>query len=307
MCLKVVPELRQGIAPRREHLSPLLRFGSWVMLSQFLSQFALYADRFFIGHLVSMAAVGIYSLPCDLLSRIWIIPSGISAVLFPAFAQRLARNPEGATGLLERGIKLTFFMVFPVCLGVVIFAHDGLTAWMGPNFPAESATVAQWLTIGILMNSVANSPFTLLQGAHRPDLAATADLLETPVYLLALYLAVERWGVLGAAVVWSARFLLFAIILFALLPKVLSAPPIRAYLCATLMVLTAFVAMAGATVLPSVLWWRLGYFFAASALAAGAGWALVLSHAERAQVFYLVLRRNPAGFAEEASRATIEI
>jgi O-antigen/teichoic acid export membrane protein len=48
-------------------------------------------------------------------------------------------------------------------------------------------------------------PFGLIQGVGRPDITAKFHLLELPAYLLLLWYAVQAWGVVGAAVAWTAR------------------------------------------------------------------------------------------------------
>ena len=58
------------------------------------------------------------------------------------------------------------------------------------------------------MNSVGQIPFALIQAVGRPDLSAKVHIVELPLYLLALWGALELWGLEGVAAVWFLRALL---------------------------------------------------------------------------------------------------
>jgi O-antigen/teichoic acid export membrane protein len=105
-------------------------------------------------------------------------------------------------------------LVFPIALGCVFFAEEGLTAWLGAEFARESAAAAKWLTAGVFVNSIALVPFTLLQGGGRPDLTAKLHLSELPVYIAGLWWLTARFGIEGAAAMWTLRAIGDAWLLF---------------------------------------------------------------------------------------------
>jgi O-antigen/teichoic acid export membrane protein len=76
--------------------------------------------------------------------------------------------------------------------------------------------VLQILAIGVLINSVAHVPFSLLQGVGRPDLVAKAYLLELVIHLGLSVLLIGRFGAVGAASAWGLRALVDAALLFGL-------------------------------------------------------------------------------------------
>src|SRR5712671_4531327 len=57
LCLRVVPELRQGIVWHGAVAGPLLRFGGWMTVSNIVSPLMVTLDRFLIGALATMTAV----------------------------------------------------------------------------------------------------------------------------------------------------------------------------------------------------------------------------------------------------------
>ena len=72
-------------------------------------------------------------------------------------------------------------------LCTIALAQDGLRLWLGPEFAQHSFRVLQWLAVGVFINSLAQVPFSLLQGVGRPDITATLHLIELPLYLGVLW------------------------------------------------------------------------------------------------------------------------
>jgi len=84
----------------------------------------------------------------------------------------------------------------------------------GVDFADHGSAVMRWLSIGVLMNGLAFIPYGLVQAAKRPDLTAKFHIAEVPIYFLALFLLLPRFGVTGAAVAWSLRVALDTAVLF---------------------------------------------------------------------------------------------
>jgi hypothetical protein len=75
--------------------------------------------------------------------------------------------------------------------------------------------VARWLTIGVLINVIAQVPYTVLQATDHADATGKLQLLEFPFYALSAWFAALHWGVVGVAVVWGMRAALEAVLMFA--------------------------------------------------------------------------------------------
>jgi O-antigen/teichoic acid export membrane protein len=221
-CLQVVPALRHGIRLRKDFISPLLRFGGWMTVSNLVGPLMVYLDRFLVAAFISMAAVTYYATPYEVVTKLWLIPGALVGVLFPAFSSTVARDRTRAVFLFLRGFKYILLAVFPLCLVIVTLAREGLTLWLGPEFAHQSTRVMQWLTIGVFLNSLAQVSFACIQGTGRPDLTARVHLLELPIYLAALWGALGARGIEGAAMVWTARVGIDAVVLFAFAGKLLS-------------------------------------------------------------------------------------
>lgn len=213
-CLHVVPGIR--VRPRfsLDVLVKLLRLGGWITVSNVISPVMAYLDRFAVAAMVSAAAVAYYATPLSMVTNVLAVPFAITGVLFPAFAAAHAREPLRTTALLTRGFKVTLLLLLPITVVIVALARSGMRVWLGEEFALHSAAVLQVLTVGILFNGCAQVPSNLIQSVGRADLTARLHLLEVLPYVAVMCWATAAWGILGTAVVWSART---AIDLFCLL------------------------------------------------------------------------------------------
>jgi O-antigen/teichoic acid export membrane protein len=174
---------------------------------------------------VSISAVAYYATPSEAITRLLIVPLAIVGVLFPAFSSGFVQDKSRTRLLFVRGVKYSFLAVFPFLLVVIVFAREGLTLWVGAEFAQHSAVVLQWLAIGVFFNGIAQIPFALVQGIGRPDITGKLHLVELPVYAIFLWLLVRTHGIEGAAMAWTARVLLDAIILFGFSYRILRTEP----------------------------------------------------------------------------------
>jgi O-antigen/teichoic acid export membrane protein len=224
-CFHAMPALRQNIAMHRSVVAPLIKFGGWMTVSNVIGPFMVYADRFLIGALLSVSAVAYYTTPFDLVGRLSFIPGAVTGVLFPAFAASLASNRERAALLSARGVKYIFLAMFPIILITVTFAPEGLRLWLGPVFSSHSQSVLRWLAAGFFINALATVPFSLLQGAGRPNLTAKLHLLELPLYMVAVWVLTRRLGIEGTAIAFTGRVVLDTVLLFFFADRMLRHQP----------------------------------------------------------------------------------
>jgi O-antigen/teichoic acid export membrane protein len=134
--------------------------------------------------------------------------------MFPAFSATFVRERSRTAFLYNRCVKYLFLFLFPIVLVIVGFSQDGLALWLGTEFAQHSYRVLQWLAVGVFLNCLAQVPFALLQGVGRPDLTAKMHLAELPCYILALWWLISAYGIVGAAMAWTCRSSVDALVLF---------------------------------------------------------------------------------------------
>jgi O-antigen/teichoic acid export membrane protein len=214
-CLRFFPTLRGHYLPHRESLRPLLVYGGWVTVSNLITPLLSYFDRFLIGSLVSMSAVGYYSAPYEAINRAWVVPATLAATLFPAFSHLDASGSQGRMeDLCARSLKSLLLLSTPALLVLAVFARQILRWWLGAEFAAQSAVVLQILALAMLVNSVALIPFSLLQGVGRPDLTGIFSLIEVVFQAGLCWWFVSDFGIAGAALASLLRACLDALLMF---------------------------------------------------------------------------------------------
>lgn len=204
-CSPSMPTLSSGTLVRLAEVKPLFRLGIWMTISNIIGPLMLYLDRFVIGAVVTVAAVAYYATPYEMVTKLLIVPGAILGVLFPAFAASYRQDHARTVRLFSRGTKYIALLLFPVVFLITAFAHEGLQWWVGPDFARHSTSVLQWLAIGVFINALAQLFATLVQGVARPDITAKLHTLELPLYVAVLWWAIHRFGILGAAIAWTAR------------------------------------------------------------------------------------------------------
>lgn len=296
--LRAVPGLRSysaslAVFPR------LLTFGGWVMVTSVVSPILVYFERFLIGSLLSVSALAFYSAPYEMVARLTIVPGSLAMTLFPAFsALQGVQNRQRLATAFARSVKYVLLTLGPIALVIALFARDILQLWLGADFAKESATVLQLLALGVLINSLAHSPFALLQGVGRPDLPAKFHLLELPVYVGLAWVLVSKLGIAGAALAWTIRVTLDALLLFAAAFRTCRLPPRLFAENGLTRTLFALVGLGGAACTLRVLTGSLPVFaqplllIGPFALFAWLVWRRILDGADRGAILGVVRRRQ---------------
>ena len=200
-------------APSPTHLRPLMRAGAWMTISNVLSPLMTVADRFVIGSLISVSAVALYAVPWEAVTKLWIVPGALTMVLFPAITRAATSEPDQMIPLHAASVRLLTLIVAPVCSVACLLAPWLLRLAGGAQYGGESVDVLRILAIGVAANCVATVPFTLLQACGRARWTASLHLLEVVPFGIALWFGVTRWGIVGAAIAWTVRVLLDAMLM----------------------------------------------------------------------------------------------
>ena len=223
ICLSSMPALRTHWKMSGRHLREMLRFGGWLTVSNIVSPLMVNLDRFVIGSLVSLQSVAYYTVPYSLVTQLWMIPTSLIPVLFPAFSGLAASRGAAFGRVYRQAVKYIFLAMIPFTIGLMALSGDVLSIWLGSEFALNSSTVMAVLALGVLLNSLAYVPYALVQASGRPDVTAKFHLLEIVPYLALVWWATSNYGILGTAVVWLLRVGVDACLLFwfanYLLPK----------------------------------------------------------------------------------------
>jgi O-antigen/teichoic acid export membrane protein len=201
------PGILIGSAPRRLS-SPGLFFreGGWMTVSNLIGPLMIYSDRFVLAALLTPTAVFYYVTSQEVMLRTLVIPAALSGVLFPKFSGAI--EPVAGSeifNLYHRSVRFISALMLPLCVLAAALAYDALRVWLGDEFAAHAHRVVELIAVGIFVTSIGQLPLAWLQGSGRSYLTARLHLVELPLYGVGLYFAVEYFGILGAACMWTLR------------------------------------------------------------------------------------------------------
>jgi O-antigen/teichoic acid export membrane protein len=220
-CFKLDLNLKKDFRFDSKLVKSILKLGGWMTVSNVIGPLITYLDRFLIGSLISATAITFYVTPYEVVTKLLLIPAAIMGVLFPVFSANYLNNPEFNKKLVLRGTKYIFILLFPLSLLIITFSYQGMELWLGRKFADTSFLILRFLAAGVFFNSLAYIPFTFLQGIGKPDITAKVHLIELPLYLIAILIAINEAGINGVAFVWFIRMLIDFIVLFQLTKKII--------------------------------------------------------------------------------------
>ncbi|CAM8372297.1 RfbX Membrane protein involved in the export of O-antigen and teichoic acid [Candidatus Methylopumilus planktonicus] len=196
-----------------KNLKPLLTTGGWMTLSNLVSQFMGIIDRLLIGAIISASAVAFYVTPQEIVTKLLLVPGAVTLVLFPIFSAKFLSSKEIEI-LFVKSTKIIITIVFPAAFFIGIFSDEILNSWLNQNFAEHSALIMRIFTIGIVINSVAQVAFVLLQSAGLSKVTAIINIIQLPVFICILIFCAKRYGIEGAAYAWLLRLIIDAIMMF---------------------------------------------------------------------------------------------
>ncbi|GAC1377609.1 MAG: O13/O129/O135 family O-antigen flippase [Aquirhabdus sp.] len=183
----------------------LLAFGIWMTVSNIISPLMVNADRFVISSVLGASLVAYYTVPFEVLIRVLILPAALTSALFPRLASLLNKDPIVTKQLYHRSLKIVAGVLFPICIIVALSSYWGLFLWLGKDFAQHSWLIVCILSLGILLNGIAFVPYAAVQATGNAKITAYLHILELCIYVPLLFLALNLFGLHGAAIMWTIR------------------------------------------------------------------------------------------------------
>lgn len=213
---RALPGFHWEPGPARAVARPLLGYGGWVAVANVVGPVLTYLERFMLGAVAGVGAVAHFAAPYEAVSRLLLVPAALAGGLFPVVSVPLTDERRGEMErLLGRSVRSLLVLLAVPAVVVMAFSATLLRVWLGPAYAAQGATALTILAAGVVILALAHVPSVFLYGQGRADLPATFQLLELPVYVALAWWCVRTYGVTGAALAWTLRVTLDAVLLFA--------------------------------------------------------------------------------------------
>ncbi len=191
----------------------LFSFGGWVTVSSIISPMMVQMDRFMIASMISAAAVTVYVVPYELVAQSLILVGAISSVIFPTLTRLMQEHPREWLPYFQTWLFRVGGMMFLVTSTIIVLMPYILQIWLKGHFNPTSVEVGQILCLGVFSNALGSMYYALLHARGKAHVTAKIHMFELPLYLTFLYFALKEFGVIGAAIDWSARMTLYLFLL----------------------------------------------------------------------------------------------
>ena len=212
---KAIPTLRWRIKLDWLALKPLFLFGGWMSVSNIVSPLLVYLDRFMLGSIVGLTAVGYYTAPFDGVMRLLILPASLMSAVFPSVSALSAIGDHTSIQrIFSKAVARTLLIV---ALPAIVIAVGGpmlLKLWLGATFAEHGASAIRILALGVFINAVAHVPSGVITAMGRPDVVAKFHIIELVIHVPAAWFLITHFGIPGAAAAWTFRVIVDAALLF---------------------------------------------------------------------------------------------
>jgi O-antigen/teichoic acid export membrane protein len=220
-CFRLLPLIKYRTMFDWATVKNMLGYGGWLTVSNMTNSVLPSLDRFMIGAFISVAAVAYYATPYEIITKLWLFSASLLAVLFPKFSAMGVNQMEKIPGLYSRAVSILLSLTTPCVALFLAFGYELMSVWIGTDFALESTPVLTWLSIGVLVNVLAQVPSTFMQSMGRADIPAKLHLCELPLYAVAIYVVAPQLGIVGVAMVWTCRAIADACALFIIAERML--------------------------------------------------------------------------------------
>jgi O-antigen/teichoic acid export membrane protein len=200
--------------PALRQLRSALRFGIASYGSNALQLINYRLDLFILSIVTTSAAVGQYSVAVAVSSVLWLLPGGLSDLLFPRVAQLGGPGGETQRDMVEaKALRHATLVVGTTSVLLAAVVDVVIVPVFGEGFePAIALTLI--LIPGAALAALARVLAASVVGRGRPTLALRVALITTPLTVI-LYVVLIPWlhasgAALASTLSYSTSFLLFA-------------------------------------------------------------------------------------------------
>jgi O-antigen/teichoic acid export membrane protein len=197
-------------------LRPMLKYGGALALAGFASIPLVTAERLFLAHFHSPAAVADYAVAASLGSLLAVIPAAVAQPLFSALTRLLSQGRRDEhRSLYDQTLKGAFLLVSPAAFVIAFLAQPFLTLWAGPRYGVHSVVPLYLILVGFWFTTIAYVPLTQLLASGATSTVLVVHAAELAPYLGFAAAMTAAAGPIGAAAAWSFRSVVDGVVWFA--------------------------------------------------------------------------------------------
>jgi O-antigen/teichoic acid export membrane protein len=171
-------------------------------------------DKILLSRMLDLADFGRYALAGVVAGALQVLLAPMFSVIYPRMTALVA---TGATDyLLEHyrfGTQLLAAMLFPLAIGISLFAADLLFVWTGNlDVATKVAPIVSVMIIGTALNGIMIFPFALQLAHARTDIALAICVGLACILVPLIVVLTGRLGAVGGALAWLVLNVLYVLV-----------------------------------------------------------------------------------------------
>ncbi|HEY2178125.1 MAG TPA: oligosaccharide flippase family protein [Caulobacteraceae bacterium] len=189
-----------GAALRR-----IWRFAGAMAVTALLGTFFLQSDKLVLSRIVSLAALGQYTLAGVAARSLYLFMTPAFSAIYPRLSALHAEGDNAQVKILYKsGTRLLMAIIFPAAGFIGLFATDIMTLWTGNAGLAAAVTpLVRLLLFGTALNGAMHLPYALQLACGKSSLAMWISLILVVAFAPLVIVLALSYGAVGAAAAWA--------------------------------------------------------------------------------------------------------
>ena len=190
-------------------LKDIWSFSAFVFLSTIVDMLYWSTDKVLIGALMGSVAVAVYNVGGVFTSMLQQMSSAISGVFTPRVTIMVVKNatPQALSDLLIRIGRLQYLIVSFILSGYIVFGRIFIHFWSGDEYQ-DAYIIALLTMIPLAIPLIQNIAFSIILAQKKHQFRSIIYAVIAIVNVITTYLAIPRFGIIGAAACTAIAFLL---------------------------------------------------------------------------------------------------
>lgn len=183
-------------------IKSLAAFSGSILMVAIADQIFWKMDQIIIGYLYGPMLVAVYAVGSQIIMSFIPFGTAISSVFLPKISNLYhgERNIEAISNLFIRVGRITFYVVFGILCGFIIFGKDFIQLWVGESY-IDAYYIAVIVMVPMVIDLSQNIGLTILQVENKYYFRGYVRLGIALLNAIGTFFAVQHFGILAAAVV----------------------------------------------------------------------------------------------------------
>lgn len=184
-----------------QSVRPLLKFGSWLLITGIFAMAGNFGLRLVISRQVGAEGLGLYFLAAQLA----FLPNEVASevvgtVAFPLFA-RLQSHLQQAARAFQAILTGLMAMLYPTCALIIVLSPVLVQDVLGAKWEG-TVLLIQILGLGAMIALLSDATIPLVKGFGQSYRVTQIELVQSSSLILTVWFFTSHYGTLGAALAW---------------------------------------------------------------------------------------------------------